>query len=68
MSPNPNIMGANQKAKVEGAIASYVGTYLSDKSNKSGFDGDEDSETNYSDVMLWSKKLHEESVSNIEKV
>ena len=67
MSPNPNIMGANLKAKVECAIASYVGTCISDKSNKSGFDGDEDSETNYSDIMLWAKKLHEE-LDNIEKV
>jgi hypothetical protein len=39
MAPNPNIMGANLKAKAENAIASYVGTYLSDIANKSGFDG-----------------------------
>jgi hypothetical protein len=29
MAPNPNIMGANLKSKVENLIASYVGTYLS---------------------------------------
>ena len=41
-----------------------IGTY---KSNKFGFDGDENSETNYSDVTLWAKNLHEE-LENIEKV
>jgi hypothetical protein len=40
---------------------------LSDVANKSGFDGDVDAETNYSDVMLWAKKIHEE-MENIEKV
>jgi hypothetical protein len=67
MAPNPNIMGANLKSKVENAIASYVGTYLSDIANKSGLDGDVDAESNYSDVMLWAKKIHEE-MENIERV
>lgn len=67
VSPTPNIMGANLKAKVEGAVASYVGTYLSDKSNKFGSYCDENSETNYSDVMLWAKNIHEE-LEDIEKV
>ena len=30
VSLTSNIMGANLQAKVEGAVASYVGTYLSD--------------------------------------
>lgn len=64
---NVTISGANVKSRVEKAVASYVGTYLSEGSNKSGFDGDKDSEDNYSNVMLWAKKIHEE-MENMAKV
>ena len=67
MTPNPYIMGANVKSKVENAIARYAGTYLTDIADKSGFDGDVDANTNYSDVLLWAKIIHEE-FENVEKV
>lgn len=60
------VSGANVKTRMEEAVASYVGTHLSDASNKSGFDGDKDDESNYSDLMLCATKIHEE-MENIAK-
>jgi hypothetical protein len=48
---------------VSKAVADYVGTYLSDRANKSGRDGnllDLIIASNSSTEMAWAKKLHDE--------
>jgi hypothetical protein len=57
------VSGANVLNRVSKAVADYVGTYLSDRANKSGRDGDLLDLTlasNSSTEMAWAKKLHDE--------
>ena len=55
-----SVSGANVKARLDKAVASYVGTYLSESANKSGLDGDIEDEENYSNIMMMAKKIHGE--------
>jgi hypothetical protein len=54
------LTGANSKSKVDKCVAQYVGTYLDQGSNLSGFSGDRDDPENYTPIMLMAKKIYEE--------
>lgn len=57
------VSGANVISRVSKAVADYVGTYLNERANKSGRDGDLLDLTlasNSGSGMSWAKKLHDE--------
>lgn len=57
------VSGTNVISRVSKAVADYVGTYLNERENKSGRDGDLLDLTfasNSGSEMSWAKKLHDE--------
>ena len=62
-----NVSGPNVKAQVDKAVANYVGTYLKETSNKSGFNGEVENDENYTEIMGLAKYIHEELL-NITKL
>ena len=61
---NYTLSGAVCKSRADSAINAYQTKFLEQGSNKSGFSGDREDESNYSEVEWMAKKIYDEVEEN----